>query len=116
MCVILSDEPDILIKGEEEVTCGDSASFEAEIKPENIGDWLITWRKRIGNDIRCIDTSMEKCRGSTTRKLVIQSVCKEDQGEYRAILSRSSNGNEYRQSKNTICLRVLGGIMHGETL
>lgn len=71
LCVILLDELDILIKGEEEVICGDFVSFEVEIKLENIGDWLIIWWKCIGNDIRCIDISMEKYRGSIIRKLVI---------------------------------------------
>lgn len=113
MHVDLSDELENLIKGKDEVTCGDTASFEAEVKSANTGDFSITWRKRIGNVIERIDTSMEKYSGSITRKLVIQSVCKEDQGEYRAILSR--NGNEYKQSRN-ICLQVLGGIMYGETV
>lgn len=70
--------------------------------------WSITWRKRRGDVIKCIDTDMEKYSGSTKKKLVIQSVCKEDEGEYQAILSNESNGPEYK-SRNTIRLHAVGG-------
>lgn len=72
--------------------------------------WSITWQKRNGNVITCIDTDLdkEKYNGSTKRKLVIQSVCKKDEGEYQAVLSFESNGPEYK-SKNTIRLHAIEG-------
>lgn len=51
---------------------------------------------------------MEKYIGSSKKKLVINSVCKEDEGEYQAVLSPELNGPEYK-SKNTIRLHAVGG-------
>lgn len=51
---------------------------------------------------------MEKYRDSTKRKLVINSLSKEDEGEYQAFLTLESNGPDYK-SKNTIRLHVIGG-------
>lgn len=51
---------------------------------------------------------MERYSGSTKLKLVIHSVCKEDEGEYQAVISLESNGPEYK-SRNTIRLNVIGG-------
>lgn len=70
--------------------------------------WSITWQKRRGDVIKCIDTNMEKYSGSTKRKLVIKSVSKEDEGEYQAVLSLESNGPEYK-SRNIIRLHAIGG-------
>lgn len=42
---------------------------------------------------------------------VIQSVRKEDEGEYQVFLSHESNVNGYLKCGNTICLHVLGGIL-----
>lgn len=89
--------------------CGDIARFEAVLKPDS-SCWSITWQKRTGKVIEIIDTSTEKYSGSTNRKLVIQSVCKEDEGEYQVLLSQS-NGNGYFKCEHTLCLHVLGGIL-----
>lgn len=51
---------------------------------------------------------MEKYNGSTKKTLVINSVCKEDEGEYQAVLPFESNGPDYK-SRNTIRLHVTGG-------
>lgn len=53
---------------------------------------------------------MEKYSGSTKGKIVINSVCNEDAGEYQAVLSFESNGPDYK-SRNTIRLHVIGGIL-----
>lgn len=103
-----SDEPDISIKGENEKNCGETALFEADVENVKASSWTITWHKRRGDVIKCIDTCTEKYSGSTKRKLVIKSVCKEDEGEYQAVLSFESNGPDYK-SKNTIRLYVFGG-------
>lgn len=77
--------------------------------------WSLTWHRRRGDDIKCIDTSVEKYRGSTKRTLVINSVCKEDEGEYQALLSFESKGPDYK-SRNTIRLHVIGGKVVNEIL
>lgn len=77
--------------------------------------WSLTWHRRRGDDIKCIDPSVEKYRGSTKRKLVINSVCKEDEGEYQTLLSFESKGPDYK-SRNTIRLHVIGGKVVNEIL
>lgn len=104
------DEPDIFIQGENEILCGGTARFEADVKNVESSCWSITWQKRRGGVIKCIDTNMEKYSGSTKKKLVIRSVCKEDEGEYQAVLSFESNGPEYK-SRNIIRLHAIGGIL-----
>lgn len=103
-----TDEPDISIIGENEKKCGETALFEANVEMVKSSNWTITWYKHKGNVSECIDTSKEKYRGSTKRRLVIKSVCKEDEGKYQAVLSFELNGPDYR-SKNTIPLYVLEG-------
>lgn len=44
--------------------------------------WLIIWYRCRGDNIKCIDISVEKYSGSIKRKFVINDVCKEDEGEY----------------------------------
>lgn len=58
---------------------------------------------------------MENYSGSTKRKLVINSVCKEDEGEYQALLSFESKGPDYK-SRNTIRLHVIGGMLVNEII
>lgn len=94
---------------------GDTAHFEADVKKAESSCWSITWHRRRGDDIKCIDTSVEKYRCSTKRKLVINSVCKEDEGEYQALLSFESKGIDYK-SRNAIRLNVIGGILVNEII
>lgn len=103
-----ADEQEVVIKGDDEVICGETACFEADI--ENVdSSQSIRWRKRNGRLIEWIDKSTRKYSGSNNRKLVIQDVCKEDEGEYCAILSGDINGNEYENiRRNTICLHIIG--------
>lgn len=70
--------------------------------------WSVAWQKQRGDVIERINTRMERYSGSTKKKLVIKTVCKEDEGEYQAVLSLESNG-PYYTSRNTIRLHVLGG-------
>lgn len=113
IAVYVEDQPEVVIKGEDTVIFGDSARFEAVLKPDS-SCWSITWQKRRGNITETIDASTKKFSGSTNRKLVIQSVCKEDEGEYQVLLSHESNGNGYLKYGHTICLRVVGGILFAE--
>lgn len=102
-----TDEPYIIIKGENEIICGGTARFEADVKNVESSCWSITWHKHRRDVIKCIETTMQKYSGSTKKTLVIQSVCKEDEGEYQAVLSLESNGPDYK-SRNTIRLHVIG--------
>lgn len=104
----ISDDPYIFINGNNEIICGDTAQFEADVKNVDSSCWSITWQKRKGCVIECIDTNLERYSGSTKLKLVIKFVCKEDEGEYQAVLSLETTGPEYK-SKNAIRLHVLGG-------
>lgn len=103
------DEPDIFIQGENEIIYGGTTQFKADVKKVESSYWTIKWQKRIGDVIKCIDTSAKKYSGSTKRTLVIKSVCKEDEGEYQAVLSLESNGPDYK-SRNIIHLHVIGDI------
>lgn len=91
--------------------CGRTARFEAKVKKANLSSWQITWEieKHTETVKKCIDTSTEKYSESTKEILKIKSVCKEDEGKYRAVLSGESNGNEHNVSSNKICLHVLEG-------
>lgn len=64
------------------------------------------------NVINQIDINEEKYRGSTRTKLVIISVCKDDEGEYQAVLARESNGNKRKVESNSVYLSVEGGIFY----
>lgn len=97
------EEPDISIQGENEITCGDKAQIEAEVKNVECSCWSVTWQKRRGDVFECIDTRLEKYSGTTKRSLVINDVSKEDGGEYQAVLSLKSKGPEYK-SRNSIPL------------
>nr|XP_034331652.1 uncharacterized protein LOC117690918 isoform X2 [Crassostrea gigas] len=101
------EEPDIFIQAENEITCGDKAQIEAEVKNVECSCWSVTWQKRRGDVFECIDTSLEKYSGSTKRNLVINDVSKEDEGEYQAVVSLKSKGPEYK-SRNIIPLYVNG--------
>lgn len=106
---LFSDEAGFSIKGEDKVICGGITQIEAEVKGIETACRAITWQKRKGKDFEDINTQDEKYTGSTNKILVIQSVCKEDEGDYRAVLSLASNENDHEKSRNTIRLTVLGG-------
>lgn len=105
------EEPHIVIKGEDEVVCGCTANFKAEVKKIDLSRWLIKWQKLNGLITEIINTSKEKYTGSTDTQLVIQSVCKEDEGKYQAVILQESKGIENRLSSNIICLHVVEGIL-----
>lgn len=103
----LEDKPDIIIKGEDEIIIGDTAKIEADVCNVESFSWSITWQRRKEDNIKCIDTTMQKYSGSTKKKLVINDVCKEDEGEYQALLSFRLDGPEYK-SRNSIRLYAVG--------
>lgn len=105
----LIDQAEIMITGEEEVLCGDETHFEATVKGTEASEYTITWQKRKGLITERIDTNKEKYRKSTGKKMVIQSMCKDDEGEYQAVLTKEINGNDFKVSSNKIWLHALGG-------
>lgn len=104
----VSDEPEIMIKGENNVLFGEKASFDVEIKnTDNNSNWSVTWQKKIGDEIKILRTSDEKYKESTNRRLFIWCVCKEDEAEYQAVIY---TGNKSSIISNSIHLHGLGGI------
>lgn len=101
-------EPDIRIKGEEQVICGDTVEFKAEVKQADSFFSPIKWQRRKGQFVEIIDTTLEKYSGSTDTRLIIPSVCKEDALVYQASLSDGNNQTLY---SNAINLHVLGGML-----
>lgn len=99
-----ADEEEIFIKGEKRVMCKGTAHFEIDVKKADLSRWSIQWQKCRGKFTEHIDISREKYSGSTNKKLVIQSVCREDEGEYQAVISKKLKGNECKH-----CLHVDGG-------
>lgn len=110
--ILRSDQPEISIKGDREieVLCGDTACFEVELQQADLTHWTITWQKKIATRIEQINTSTSRYIDSTDRKLVIHSVCKEDKGNYQAVLSEKvSNGKSVLQVvSNVIFLHTPG--------
>lgn len=102
------DEPEIMIKGENNVLFGDKARFDVEIKnTENNSNWLVTWQKKTGDVIKILRTSDEKYKESTNRRLCIWSVCKEDEAEYQAVIYTGEKSSIF---SNSIHLHGLGDM------
>lgn len=82
--MIFLDELDIFIVyvGENEKKCGEIVLFEVNVEKVKFLSWIIIWYKYRGDDIKCIEISKEKYRGSIKKGFVIKFVCKEDEGEY----------------------------------
>lgn len=108
-CLIhVSDEPEIMMKGENNVLFGDKARFDVEIKnTENNSNWAVTWQKKTGDVITILRLSDEKYKESTNRRLFIWSVCKKDEAEYQAVIY---TGEKSSIISNSIHLHGLGGI------
>lgn len=98
-----------MIKCTEDVVCGNTAYLKAELKQSELQNWALTWRKIRGMTIEQIDTSREKYIGSTNEQLTINSVCKEDEGNYQAVLSRALIGKTHDILSNITHLEALGG-------
>lgn len=99
----------ISIEGPERVLCGTTAKFNAFMNPENLKGWSLKWQKIVGLTHLPINSSTDKYIGTTDEVLFIQSVCKEDEGGYQAILSRGSKAQRLVLS-NVIFLQATGGI------
>lgn len=104
----ITDDPEVSLRGSNEVLCGNKARFELEVKHADPADYKVTWYKWKGKSKEQIETSDEKYIGSSDEQLIINVVCIEDEGYYEANLSRESNGNTLIVS-NKIHLIPLGG-------
>lgn len=104
------DDPKISIKFVKEGKGGETARIVAEVTPIDLFGWSLSWQKIDKQISERIDTSQDKYRGSTERQLVIQSLHKEDEGDYQAILTRISCG-KYHICSNTASLQFFGGIL-----
>ncbi|XP_062578640.1 muscle M-line assembly protein unc-89-like, partial [Saccostrea cucullata] len=101
--------PRITIRGNANVVCGNNTSFEAELDMcSSSNNWPVTWEKIIGNKTEQININGDKYKGSSTMRLIIPRVLKEDQGEYRAFVDRENNGTHIKIPSNSILLTVLG--------
>lgn len=60
-----TDERAIRIKGNEEVICGNSAIFDAEVEQAEHFCLPIIWQRRRGKWVEIIDPTLEKYSGST---------------------------------------------------
>lgn len=71
----------------------------------------VTWKKLIKNESTPIDRSSKKFWGKTNKEIFIESVCKEDEGEYQAVLSFEEDGIGRTKESNVIFLHVVGGMI-----
>lgn len=98
----------ISIEKDVEVTCGDTAHFKADIRLEESAFLSVSWEKVDGPARKHIDLSCEKYKGSTGRQLNIHSVCKEDEGEYQAVISKNI---DHKIFSNIGFLQTQGGMI-----
>lgn len=97
----------IYVEGPVELNCGETAHYKADIRIEESAFLSVSWEKVHGSARKQIDTSCEKYRGSTSRQLNIHSVCKEDEGEYQAVISRNL---DHKIFSNIGFLQTQGGM------
>lgn len=105
------ERPMISITGPSKIVCGNTAKFIAVTKPENLEGWSVEWRKHLKCTQTRINSNTTKYCGSTEKNLVLQSVCKEDEGGYQAFLSKVSKANtELYVPSNIIFLQAIGEL------
>lgn len=71
----------------------------------------VDWQTLSKNKSTQIDKSNKKFWGITNNELIIESVCKEDEGEYQAVISFEEDRIGTTIKSNVICLRVVGGMI-----
>lgn len=99
----------ISIEKNVEATCGDTAHFKADIRLEESAFLFVSWEKKIdGPASKHIDINCGKYKGSTSRQLNIHSVCKEDEGEYQAVITINM---DHKIFSNIGVLQTQGGML-----
>lgn len=106
-----TDGPDIWIEGPVRVVCGSTAHFQATVKEKKVSCLSVTWQKISKDDIKQIDTSNKTFWGKTNKELSIESVCKEDEGKYQAVLSIEEDRIKTSIQSNVIFMHVVGGMI-----
>lgn len=71
----------------------------------------VSWQKLSKNESTQIDKSNKRFWGNTNKELSIESVCKEDEGEYQAVLSIEEDRIRKTIQSNVIFLHVVGGMI-----
>lgn len=107
----LTDEPDIWIRDPEKVVCGSTARFEAVVQGKQFSNLAVIWQKLCRDKSKQIEKGNQKFWGRTNEELVIESVCKEDEGTYQAVLSIEEGRIRKTIQSNVIFLQVVGGMM-----
>lgn len=102
--------PDIWIEGSEKVVCGSTAHFRATVKEKKVSHLSVDWQTLCKNKSTQIDKSNKKFWGNTN-ELIIESVCKEDEGEYCAVLTIEEDRTRKTIQSNVIFLHVVGGMI-----
>lgn len=70
---------------------------------------FVSWEKKIdGPASKHIDINCGKYKGSTSRQLNIHSVCKEDEGEYQAVITINM---DHKIFSNIGVLQTQGGML-----
>lgn len=108
---LFTEGPDIWIEGTEEAVCGSTAHFQATVKERKVSYLSVNWHKSIKNETTPIEKSNKKFWGKTNKELFIESVCKEDEGEYHAELSIEEDRKGTTIKSNVISLHVVGGMI-----
>lgn len=71
----------------------------------------VDWQTLSKNKSTQIDKSNKKFWGITNNELIIESVCKEDEGQYRAVLTIEEDRTRKTIQSNVIFLHVVGGMI-----
>ncbi|XP_056000008.1 uncharacterized protein LOC130048042 [Ostrea edulis] len=107
----LTEAPKLTLEGDERKSYGESSCFVARYGNVDMSNnWPITWQIIRGNTTEQLDIGTERYRGSSSQMLVIARVSKEDQGEYRATVSREVNGTHVQIPSNSIYFTVTGDL------
>lgn len=76
-----------------EIKCGKTAQFEADVKQTKISKRPVTWQKNNTGARNRTDVRGRKYSGSHNRQLLVNSVCKKDEGKYKAINTLTNCNN-----------------------
>lgn len=84
-----------------EIKCGKTAQFEADVKQTKISKRPVTWQKNNTGARNMTDVRGRKYSGSHNRQLLVNSVCKKDEGKYKAINTLTNCNNRLPTRKGT---------------
>lgn len=82
-----------MIDEADEIKRGKTALFKADVKQTKISKRSVTWQKNNAGARELIDVRSRKYSGGHNRQLVVNSVCKKDEGKFKAINTFSNCDN-----------------------